>query len=69
MKYLVVIEHGKRNFSAYSPDLPGCIATGRTRAAARARMKAAIRFPLEGLRRHHLPLPKASAAAEVLEVA
>lgn len=69
MKYLVVIEHGKRNYSAYSPDLPGCIATGRTRAAARARMKAAIRFHLEGLRRHHLPLPKASAAAEVLEVA
>ena len=45
-RYLVVIEKGARNYSAYSPDIPGCIATGRTRAQTAERIRQAIRFHL-----------------------
>ena len=50
MKYLVVIEETETGFSAYSPDLDGCIATGATRDETVTRMKEAIAFHLEGLR-------------------
>lgn len=63
MKYRVVVERGPRNYSAYSPDLPGCVATGRTRAATEKQMREAIQFHLDGLRRHGLALPKRRAAA------
>ncbi|MFN0132929.1 MAG: type II toxin-antitoxin system HicB family antitoxin [Phycisphaerales bacterium] len=67
MKYLIVIERAGRNFSAYVPDLPGCIATGTTRAATRKSLQEAIAFHLEGLRADGLPIPKPSAkGAEVL---
>ena len=49
--YRVVFEEGPRNWSAYSPDLPGCIATGATRAATERTMASAIQFHLEGLAR------------------
>ena len=49
-RFHVVIEKAKGNFSAYSPDLPGCIATGRTRAEVGRRMRAAIRMHLQGLK-------------------
>ena len=48
-KYLIVIEKSETNFSAYSPDLPGCIATGKTREEAEEQMYEAIAFHLEGL--------------------
>jgi predicted RNase H-like HicB family nuclease len=67
-RYLVVIEKGTRNYSAYSPDIPGCIATGRTRAQTARRIRQAIRFHLDGLRRHGLSLPVPSSSAEVIEV-
>ncbi len=67
-RYLVVIEKGARNYSAYSPDIPGCIATGRTRAQTAQRIRQAIRFHLDGLRRSGLSLPVPSASAEVIEV-
>lgn len=46
--YRIVVEKAKGNFSAYSPDLPGCVATGKTAEETRRNMEAAIRFHLEG---------------------
>jgi predicted RNase H-like HicB family nuclease len=50
MRYLIVIEESKTGYSAHSPDLLGCVATGRTRSAVEKTMRAAIEFQLEGLR-------------------
>jgi len=49
MKYMIVLEKTRTGFSAYCPDLPGCIATGRTRGAVERRMKQALEMHLEGL--------------------
>jgi predicted RNase H-like HicB family nuclease len=68
MKYLVVIEKAKSNYSAYAPDLPGCVATGKTRLAVRRAMQSAIRMHLRGLREDGLPVPRPRAAAESLLV-
>jgi predicted RNase H-like HicB family nuclease len=68
-RYLVVIEPAGRNYSAYSPDLPGCVATGVTRDEARRRMQDAILMHLQGLREENLPIPEPSASAELVEVA
>jgi predicted RNase H-like HicB family nuclease len=68
-RYLVVIEPAGRNYSAYSPDLPGCVATGATREETRTRMQQAIALHLEGLREDHQPIPEPAASAEVVEVA
>ncbi len=62
-EYLIVIEKASRNFSAYSPDLPGCIATGATRGKAEAKMREAVRLHIEGLQAEGLPIPKPSASA------
>jgi predicted RNase H-like HicB family nuclease len=61
MRYLVVIEKAKKNYSAYVPDLPGCIATGSTKKAVEKNIAEAINFHLEGLKedRIRLPLPAA----------
>jgi len=69
MAYLVVIEKAGDGFSAYVPDLPGCIATGETREKARQMIASAIEMHLEGMRADGLPIPEASASAEVVEVA
>ncbi|MBC8868954.1 MAG: type II toxin-antitoxin system HicB family antitoxin [Planctomycetes bacterium] len=63
-KYLVVIERAENNFSAYSPDIPGCVATGETKEAAESRMREAIRMHLDGLKEDGLPIPAPSAIAE-----
>ncbi len=68
-RYLIVIERAARNFSAYSPDLPGCVATGATREETRTRMQEAIALHLQGLREDHQPIPEPLASAEVVEVA
>ena len=68
MKYLIVIEKAKSNYSAHVPDLPGCVATGRTRFAVRRAMRSAIRMHLEGLREDGLPVPRPQAVAESLLV-
>jgi predicted RNase H-like HicB family nuclease len=60
-QYLVVIEKAGRNFSAYAPDLPGCIATGRTSAAARSAMRSAIAMHIHGLIEDGLPIPRPQA--------
>jgi len=68
-RFLIVIEKANGNFSAYSPDLPGCVATGRTREQTSRNMAEAIEMHIEGLRADGLPIPKSSASAEVIALA
>ena len=58
MRYGVVIEKAKRNYSAYIPDLPGCVATGRTARDVSREIRKAMRFHIEGLKKEGLPVPK-----------
>ena len=67
-KYLVVIEKAARNFSAYCPDLPGCVATGKTKRDVEKNIRGAIAMHLEGLRAEHLPVPPHSTTAEYVAV-
>jgi predicted RNase H-like HicB family nuclease len=64
--YLVVIERGERNFSAYVPDLPGCITTGATRDEAVERMRGAIALHIEGLRADGEAVPEPVTSAELV---
>ena len=66
-KYLVIFEKANDNYSAYSPDLPGCIATGKTRQEIEKNIKKAIRFHLEGLKEDGLPVPQPSTFTEYVE--
>jgi predicted RNase H-like HicB family nuclease len=68
MKYAVVFEKAPRNFAAYVPDLPGCIATGRTRREVEKLIREAIELHLDGMREDKLPIPKPAAWSEVIEV-
>ena len=67
-KFLIVVENAGANFSSYSPDLPGCIATGATREETEQNMVEAIQLHLEGLREDNLPIPKSSSYAEVVVI-
>ena len=67
-RFLVVIEKANGNYSAYCPDLAGCVATGRTREDAQKNMQSAIQMHLRGLREENLPIPDSSATAEYLAV-
>jgi predicted RNase H-like HicB family nuclease/predicted RNA binding protein YcfA (HicA-like mRNA interferase family) len=67
MRYAVVIENAGGNYSAYVPDLPGCIATGPTVEAVETEITAASRFHIEGLQADGLPVPAPSAVAEYVE--
>jgi predicted RNase H-like HicB family nuclease len=67
MRYAVVIEKAEGNYSAYVPDLPGCIATGETVAAVPREIRAAIRFHIDGLRADGLPVPEASSVVRQVE--
>jgi len=69
VKYLIIIEKARNNFSAYSTDLPGCIATGRTKAAAEKNMKKAIEMHIQGLRRDNQPLPEPRSVAGYIQIA
>jgi predicted RNase H-like HicB family nuclease len=68
MKYAIVIEDAGRNFSAYVPDLPGCIATGSTIEEAEQSIREAIEFHLQGLREDKLPIPAPSSRVDYIEV-
>jgi predicted RNase H-like HicB family nuclease len=57
MRYAVVIEKAEGNYSAYVPDLPGCVATGPTVEAVEKEIRAAIRFHIDGLKEDGLPIP------------
>jgi len=69
MRYAVVIEKGDHNYSAYVPDLPGCVAVAKTRAAVVKLIHGAIAFHIEGLKKDGEPVPKASSSIEFVEVA
>jgi predicted RNase H-like HicB family nuclease len=62
MRYAVVIEKGDNNYSAYLPDLPGCVATGETRAEVEAEICAAVQFHIDGLQDDGLPIPEPTAS-------
>jgi predicted RNase H-like HicB family nuclease len=69
MRYAVVIENAGLNFSAYVPDLPGCVATGATLSEIEAAIREAIEFHLDGLREDGSPIPPPSSKVEYVEVA
>jgi predicted RNase H-like HicB family nuclease len=68
-RFLVVIEKADDGYSAYSPDLPGCVSTGSTRAEVEQRMVEAMRLHVEGLREDQLPIPESRSFAEYIAVA
>ena len=69
MRYAVVIEKAQGNYSAYVPDLPGCVATGATTADVEREIREAIAFHIEGLREDGLPVPAATSQVESIELA
>ena len=68
MRYAIVIEKGEKNYSAYVPDLPGCVSVGDTVEEVKAEIREAIEFHLDGMRQDGLPTPKPSSWAEYVEV-
>ena len=69
MRYAIVIEKAQDNYSAYVPDLPGCIATGASLEEAGAHIRVAIEFHLDGLREDGISPPQPSSHVEYVEVA
>jgi len=67
-RFLIVVEKAGGNYSAYSPDLPGCVATGKTREQATRNMHEAIELHVRGLREDRLPIPKSRSYAEYVAV-
>ena len=67
MRYAVVIEKAGTNYSAYVPDLPGCVATAATVAEVEVEIRDAIRFHIEGLKADGLPIPEPASLAEYVE--
>ena len=65
-RFLIVIERADGNYSAYSPDLPGCISTGATVEEVKENMREAIAFHLQGLREDGLPIPQPTSSAEYI---
>ncbi len=68
MKYLIVIEETETGFSAYSPDVDGCIATGKTRREVEENMQEALKFHLEGLLLENQEIPRSRTYSNYLEV-
>ena len=70
MRYAIVIEKGKRNFSAYVPDLPGCVATetGIIRKEVERQIRDAIEFHLDGMREDGIAIPKPTSICEYVEL-
>ena len=69
MRYAVVIEQAANNYSAYVPDLPGCVATGSTIAEAEQAIREAIEFHIEGLREDGATVPQPTSRVDYVEVA
>ena len=69
MKLLIVVEETPSGFSAYAPDVPGCVATGATREEVEQTMRDAIQFHLDGLRAQGMEMPEVHSYATVVEVA
>ena len=67
-RYAIVVERAKSNFAAYVPDLPGCVATGRTVKETERRLREAIELHVRGLREDGLPVPKPTSVVDYLDV-
>lgn len=68
MRYLVIVEAAATGFSAFSPDLPGCVATGATREDVEHEIAEAIAFHIDGLRAEGLPVPEPQASSAYVDV-
>ena len=68
-RFLIVVERAGANYSAFAPDLPGCIATGNTVDETRRNMQEAIELHLRGLKEDGLSVPDPTSFAEIMEVA
>jgi predicted RNase H-like HicB family nuclease len=69
MRYAVIIEQAEGNYSAYVPDLPGCVSTGATIGEIEQNIRDAINFHIDGLREDGLPIPKPSTLVEYCDIA
>ena len=69
MRYAIVIEKADSNYSAYVPDLPGCVAAGATVEEVELEIKAAIAFHIDGLREDGADVPLPSSHVEYIEIA
>jgi predicted RNase H-like HicB family nuclease len=69
MRYAIVIEKAESNYSAYVPDLPGCVATGATVEEAESQIREAIEFHLEWLREDGLSIPQPTSRVDYIDVA
>jgi predicted RNase H-like HicB family nuclease len=67
MRFAIVIEQAGNNYSAHVPDLPGCVATGKTVACAKEEIRDAIRFHIEGLQADGIAVPPPTSIAEYVE--
>jgi predicted RNase H-like HicB family nuclease len=67
-RYLVVVEKAKNNFAAYLPDVPGCVATGKTRAETLERMRKAFAMHVAGLKEDGLPVPEAVSSGDYVGI-
>jgi predicted RNase H-like HicB family nuclease len=67
-RFLIVIEKTENNYSAYSPDLPGCVATGKTREETGRNMHEAVEMHIQGMIEDKLPIPESTAYAEYIAV-
>ena len=69
MRYALVIEKAEGNYSAYVPDLPGCVATGASMQEVEAQIRAAIEFHIDGLREDGITIQPPSSQVEYVEIA
>jgi predicted RNase H-like HicB family nuclease len=69
MKYLIVIEKSQTGYSAYSPDLPGCVSSGKTIEETEKNMREAIEFHIDGLKEEGFPVPEPTSRSSYVEVA
>jgi len=67
-RFLIVIEKANHNYSAYSPDLPGCVATGATREEVKQNMYEAIELHIHGMLEDNLPVPESNSFVEYIAV-
>jgi len=68
VRYAIVIENAGGNYSAYVPDLPGCVATGATIEEVETQIREAVAFHIDGLREDGLPIPKPSSRVDYVDV-
>ena len=69
MKYLIIIEKSETGYSAYSPDLPGCVSTGSTLEETERNMREAISFHIDGLKEEGYEIPKPTSRSSYVEIA